>query len=126
MLASAERTDVSGADWSTVLLAVLTLAVFAALAAVPIALARRRGHGRGEAITVLAILCCLSFAGSIIWLLLARAHWAREQAVLVQSGYYDPLNAMGAPVVPWWLWAVLGSGYLCLVGFAGWGGRKRF
>ena len=116
-LASAQRTDLTPSDWPTILSSLAALAVFAVLAVIPIALAQRRVHPYRDAITILSILCCLVFAGSIIQTIIAHTRWIQEQLLQLQSGYNNPQAA--EPGWPWWLWITLTVAYGVLSIFAG-------
>jgi hypothetical protein len=115
LLASAEHTDLTGPQWSMILIGLLVLAVVAALALVPIGAARRRRPGRAEAIVVGALFWALLSAGSIIKFVLAKVEWSQEYVLLIKTGYYDPADTSGAPAWPWGLWGGLALAFAVLL-----------
>jgi hypothetical protein len=107
LLASAERTDLSGSGWSIILMGLAVLVGVTVLTAIPIALARRRGLRRAEGITVGMIFWGVVSAGSVIWACLARMQWAKNYQTNLMTGYADPRDLSNQPAWPWGLWAVL-------------------
>jgi hypothetical protein len=115
LLASAERTDLSGSDWIIILLMLGIIAAAAVATLVPIGIARHRRLRLAGLIAVGAMLWGLAAAGSAIQTAIAEFNWSRERLRLIQTGYYDPNDTSGAPARPRVLWAALSGVYVALL-----------
>jgi hypothetical protein len=117
-LASAERTDLSGSQWSVMLIGLAVLVGVTVLTAVPILMARRRGHRRAEAVTVGAIFWGVLSAGGVLWYCLAKLQWTKAYQTDLMTGYLDPRDMSGEPAFPWRLWVVLAVLFCALLAWA--------
>jgi hypothetical protein len=115
LLASAEAPDTSNAGSLLVLLTLGILVAAAALAVLPIVLARSRQHRHAEIIAALAVLWGFLAAGSIVITSMDEAKWSKERLVRVQSGYYDPNDNGSAPAKPVGAWSGLAALYVVLI-----------
>lgn len=98
-----------------VLLTLGALVVAAALAVLPIVLARSRRHRHVEIIAAIAVLWGFLAAGSVVMTSMEEAKWSKERLVRVQSGYYDPNDNSGAPAKPVGVWTGLAVSYVALI-----------
>lgn len=123
-LAYAEATDLSGSDWPLILYSALALIVAFVLALVPMIIARRRNHRQTELVLAGALVWALVAAGSVIYALFTNAKWAKENLLLIKSGYYDPATAGAGPGWPWPLWVGLAVIYVALMVLVLWPRRS--
>ena len=114
--------DVHPSELSTlrvVMYCAMWMGLFAVLAAVPIMTARRRGHRHAEAIMALALVCALVAGGSACMTVSALDKWAREDELLLDTGYYSPQEQHHErPAMPWGLWIGVGVAYCAIVGWS--------
>jgi hypothetical protein len=83
---------------------------------IPIRIALRGRHRHPQGLVVLTILCGLLAAGSILLSLSAQQQWAREDMLMLQTGYYEPHGHQhDPPVRPWAFWGGLAMVYALLV-----------
>src|SRR5512146_9051 len=118
VLASAEGTDLSGSEWGIVMIALAVIVVAAALAMLPIGIARYRRHTQHSAIAAMAVLWALVVAGTVLQTVSAELKWSREYVLMLKTGYYDPRDTSGAPEWPWRIWIALAVGFGILVLYA--------
>ena len=118
ILASAEKTYLSGSELVIVVIALGVIVAAAVVALVPIGIALHRYHPQANGIVAVALLWGVLAAGSVIRTVDAQLTWSKEWLTLVNTGYYDPHDASGAPIWPWLLWIVLAAAYGVLMVYA--------
>lgn len=111
-LAYADARDTSLSTMRLLLYAGFWIAVIAVLAAAPMVVSWRRAHRHAGIIRVAVLFWALVAAGSAYATLAARDQWSRDEAVLLESGYYDPReHRHDPPSTPWVLWGGLAGVY---------------
>jgi hypothetical protein len=109
------RADLTGGEWTFVLLCALVLVGAAILAVFPIAMANRRRNPQGELILAGSLFWGGGAAWSTLSWVLSTWKWSREKSTLMLEGYYKTAIADPAPRVPWPWWLALAALYVLLL-----------
>ncbi len=109
------KADLTGGDWTFVLLCALVLAGAAVLAIFPIAVSSRRRNPLGDAILAGSLLWGTGAAWSTLSWAIAAWKWSREKDALILEGYYKTAMADPGPARPWPWWILLATFYVVLV-----------
>jgi hypothetical protein len=118
ILAYADAPDESNSTIWIVVVSTGLVLLCAGLAMVPACVAWARRHRRAEAIVPLALVWGLGAAISAIATFISQYHWSKDRMTLIESGYYDPQDASGAPAMPWMIWIALAVMYALLIVWA--------
>jgi hypothetical protein len=115
IIAYADAPDDPNSAILIVLVSAGLLLLSAGLAFIPVCVAWSRRHRHSDVIVPLAVLWALIAAISFIATFVSQYHWSKNRMVLIESGYYDPLDVSGAPALPWVLWICLAVAYGALI-----------
>ena len=115
-LAYADARDTSLSTMRLLLYAFFWISLVAVLATVPLVARRRRSHRHAGVILGVVLFWALVAASSAYGTLAARDQWSRDEAILLESGYYDPReHRHDPPAAPWGLWGGLAAAYVGMV-----------
>lgn len=114
-LLDGSKADLTGSDWTFVLLCALVLAGVAVLALFPVAVSNRRRNPLSDAILAGALFWGAGTAWSTLSWATAAWKWSREKDALILEGYYKTAMADPGPPKPWPWWIILGTLYVVLV-----------
>ena len=109
------KADLTGGDWTFVLICGAVLVAVAVFALFPIAVSNRRRNPLGEAILAGALFWGTGAAWSTLSWAIAAWKWSREKDTLILEGYYKTAMADPGPPRPWAWWIVLATLYAVLV-----------
>lgn len=111
LLAYAEGPDVSNTNTVIIVIGAGIIAAVCVLAAIPIAMVRRRRPDSVPGIAAVMILWACLAAGSTIYFASASLTWQKEYTSQLMSGYLDPRDQSDRPQMPWILWGGLAVAY---------------
>lgn len=114
-LANADAPDTSGSSLQLIVICLLTFALCAAAAFVPVVIAWKNKNRHADKILAAAVVWGILTAGSVAFVTNQQMSWAREKYVRITSGFYDPREETDAPTTPFATWTLLGAAYLVLV-----------
>jgi uncharacterized membrane protein len=110
-LAYADSSDPSSTNLLMILGGVAILAVVVVLAFVLVTIAKAREHRRADAIMTAAFFWAILTAATLLYAGQAQMRWSKEYNLQLETGYLDPSNQSGRPVLPWKIWTGLGIAY---------------
>jgi hypothetical protein len=125
LLASSRQKDPSQDNLLLVMIWAGIMFAAAAMALVPLIIARVRDHRHVETILAGIIVWGLLAALSVGHSVSAQIAWTKEYKLRIETGYYDPQAQGDAPLLPWQTWGVLALGYALLVAWASIGQTMR-
>jgi hypothetical protein len=116
LLASAEAAPSPFADIRILLVMGFWVSAIAVCTLIPVGLVWGRNHRFREFIVAGALLVGIIASASALQTITARDHRASEEAMMLQSGYYDPAEHQhDPPAFSWGLWTALGGMYVVLL-----------
>jgi Kef-type K+ transport system membrane component KefB len=115
LLAYADNTDATQGNFVSILICAAGVVAVAGMAAVVIALAKRRGNRNAEVIFTGMIFWAIVSLGSIVYATITQMKWASDHLKDLESGYGNPADVgPGWPIV---LWGVLGAVWVLVMGW---------
>lgn len=123
-LSVAENTGTSDANLILPLVCLGCIVAIGLMALGPLVVGAKRRHRHGQGLLTTVVVWAAVAIGVAVVTVIQQSDWTAEREKRVNSGYYDPKDNSAAPALPGVMIAVLGVGYVGLIGWAAVGPRR--